>query len=57
MVRLPETVTRVAVLAIADQQSVSGYGREIMASPGSSVGGFSTCGTRPGESGYDSQVS
>ena len=29
MVRLLGTVTRVAVLAIADRQSVSGYGGEI----------------------------
>ena len=57
MVQLLGTLTRVAVLAITDRQSVSGYGGEIMASPGSSVGSFSACGTRPGASGYDSQIS
>ena len=57
MVRLLGTVTKVAVLAITDRQSVCGYGGEIIASPGSSVGSFSVCGTRPGSSGYDSQIS
>ena len=42
-----------AVLAITDRQSVCGYGGEVVASPGSSVGSFSACGTWPGASGYD----
>ena len=50
------TLTRVKVLAVADRESVSEYGGKIMASPGSSVGGLSACGTRPGASGYDSPV-
>ena len=57
MVGLLGTVSRVAVLAIADRQSVSGYGGEIMVSTGSSVGSFSAGGARSGASGYDSQVS
>ena len=57
MVRLLGTVTRVAVLAVADRQSISGHGGEVMVSPGSSVGDFSACGARPGTSGYDSQIS
>ena len=38
MVRLLGTVTGVTVLAITDRQSICGYGGEVMASPGSSVG-------------------
>ena len=57
MVGLLGTVSRVAVLAIADRQSVSGHGGEIMTSTCSSVGLLSAGGTRSGASGYDSQVS
>ena len=57
MDRLPGTVTRVAVLAVAERQSVNGHRGEIMASPGSSVGGLSARSARPGASGYDSQIS
>ena len=41
------------LLAVADRQSVSRHGGEIVASPGSSVRGLSARGTRPGASGYD----
>ena len=53
MVRMFGTVTVVAVLAVADRKSVSGHRGDIVASPGSSVGGLLACGTRPGASGYD----
>ena len=45
------------MLAVADRQSVSGHGGEIVASPGSSVGGLSARGARPGASGYVSPIS
>ena len=57
MVIIFGTVTGVAVLAVADRQSVSGHGGEIVPSPGSSVGGLSARGTMPGASGYDSPIS
>ena len=47
MVQMFGTVTGVTVLAVADRQYVSGHGGEIVASPGSSVGGLSARGTRP----------
>ena len=47
----------VVVLTVADRQSASGYGGEIVAPPGSSFGGLSAHGARPGASGYDSPIS
>ena len=57
MARLFGTVSGAAVLAVAVRESVSGHGGEIVASPGSSVRGFSARGTRSGSSGYDSLIS
>ena len=45
MVRMFGTVSGAAVLAVAVRESVSGHGGEIVASPGSSVRGFSARGT------------
>ena len=57
VVRLFGTITRVAVLAFAVWQSVSGHRGAFVASPGSSVGGLSARGASSGASGHDSAFS
>ena len=57
MVRMSGVVSRAAVLAVADRESVCEHGGEIVASPGSSGKVLSAGGAGSGASGYDRPIS
>ena len=57
VVRMFGSVPGAAELAVAVRELVGVHGWQIVASPGSAVGGLSTRSTRSGTSGYDSLIS